>query len=140
MLGAGGAGRAVAYALSGLGVSTIHWLNRTVPRAREAASALALSCEVRCHPLDADSFRGLAPDLGLVVDATAGPALEVVESLDIEALPREAAWVDLNYWRRPCPMVERMRSSGRVAQEGDRMLHHQADLAFAQFRRALVSR
>ena len=67
-------------------------------------------------------------------------ALEVVESLDIEALPREAAWVDLNYWRRPCPMVERMRSSGRVAQEGDRMLHHQADLAFAQFRRALVSR
>ncbi|MAY79695.1 MAG: shikimate dehydrogenase [Deltaproteobacteria bacterium] len=136
ILGAGGAGRAVASALLDHGAQRITIMNRTLLRAQEAAKALNSSIgdtRVDAAELTAQSFSVVAKDAGLVVNCTSGPAHETINSLDPEVLSKDASWVDINYWMEHPPAVESCRSAGIRFHTGLGMLAHQGALAFELF-------
>ncbi len=120
VLGAGGAGRAVAYALSREGVSVYVW-NRTPERARALAEEMGL----KSVPLE------FARKARLIVNATR------VGLMDPEAtplppglFPEEGGVVDLVYrplWTR---LLREARARGLKVQHGLYMLVYQGALAF----------
>lgn len=127
VLGAGGAARAVIYALTQTGCAVaIH--NRTVQRAGELIRALAVPA-------------WLVPDLAeiepaafdLLVNAT---PLGMTPHVDIspwpEALPLPARWAvyDLIYNPAETRLLARARAAGATAISGLGMLVHQGALAF----------
>ncbi len=130
VLGAGGAGRAAAYALLTAGSPRVTVLNRTVA----AAEALArdLGGPIVPGPLTPGAFDAAAT-ARLVVNATTGAARDAVLALDPRRLPADAAWCDLNYWDPDPPGFAACRASGRQTVDGGDMLVRQAALAFARF-------
>lgn len=127
VLGAGGAARAVIYALNRAGCDVaVH--NRTVRRAGELIRALAVPAR-------------LVPDLAeiepaafdLLVNATpAGMTPHVDASPWPEALPLPARWAvyDLIYNPAETRLLSRARAAGATAIGGLGMLVHQGALAF----------
>ncbi|MCY3562029.1 MAG: shikimate dehydrogenase [bacterium] len=125
VLGAGGAGRAVALALADAGAAEVAVLNRTP---HNAASAAALA---------GDRGRVAAPgevgDFDLVVNATplgmighGGPPMP----LDPARLRRGQLLVDLVYEPAETALLAAARQRGVRAFNGVRMLVHQAARAF----------
>ncbi len=136
VLGAGGAGRAVAAGIASRGCPEVLLLNRTLSRAEEAAARLgAFFPGVRFTPgvLDPEVFSEVAGEARLVVNSTSGPAAPRVEALSVEALPEEAIWCDLNYWMEEPPAREACERRGIPFQGGLDMLVHQAALAYEHF-------
>jgi len=125
VLGAGGAGRAVAASLIA-GGAEVHLLNRTLARAEEA-------CErIRAHPGHLTP-RGFEQPFDLVVNCLAGGAQVLVEALPIEHLPEHAIWCDINYWMPDPPRLGACRERGLRTSEGLGMLLHQGALSFELF-------
>lgn len=136
VLGAGGAGRAVAAALAGRGVPEVRLLSRTertVRRARDRLAAHHPGTRWQAAALTGEAFAAAAGDAGLVVNATPGAARALVGSLPVGALPPDAIWVDLNYWDPDPPALAACRMRGLRTQEGLDMLIHQAALAYTLF-------
>lgn len=131
VLGAGGAARAVLLALHRRGIRRVHWLNRTTSRVVSAAREMDLPIEIL--PGELGDLTEACADADLVVNATSGPAANAIAALSIEGLPRHAAWVDLNYWMSDPPQVQEASARGLRVQTGERMLLHQAALAFELF-------
>jgi shikimate dehydrogenase len=131
VLGAGGAGRAVVAALARRSVRRVVWLNRSQERLSKAIAASRTRLDLDGGDLAA--FSAVAAEASLVVNATSGAASRAVEALDVDRLPESAAWVDLNYWMPDPPALERAAARGLRTQRGDRMLWHQAVLAFEAF-------
>ncbi len=118
VLGAGGAGRAVAAALAAAGCA-VTVLNRSPARAAALADALGISA----GPLSA--FAAHAAGASLVVNCCTPAADPVVGALDARGLAPGALWIDTNYFR-PAPVPPGPRS-----QTGAAMLLHQGLRAFA---------
>lgn len=120
VLGAGGAGRAVAYALKGEGVSVYIW-NRTPERAR----ALAQEMGLKEAPLE------FARRARLIVNATrVGLMDKEATPLPAHLLPEEGGVVDLVYrplWTR---LLLEAKARGLKVQHGLYMLVYQGALAF----------
>ncbi|TBH21851.1 shikimate dehydrogenase [Thermus thermamylovorans] len=120
VLGAGGAGRAVAWALKGAGVEVWVW-NRTPGRAEALAEELGL----KAVPLERAKVARLlvnATSVGLK-DPSATP-------LPPDLLPEEGAAIDLVYrplWTR---FLREAQARGLVVQTGLPMLAWQGALAF----------
>lgn len=136
VLGAGGAGRAVAAGLASRGLGEVLVANRTLARAEEACARLGtLDTATRFAPvaLDPDTFGSLAPSLDLVVNATAGGARDAVEALPVDGLRSGAAWSDINYWMDAPPRLDKLRALGVRFQDGVGMLVHQGALSFLEF-------
>lgn len=118
VVGAGGAGRSVAFALAHAG-ARVTLVNRGAERGREAARAL----ELPFVPLDE-----LRPgDYDVLVHATPlgkhdGDPLP----FPVEDLRAGAAVVDLVYRRRPTPLVAAARQRGCIAVDGREVLLYQA--------------
>ncbi|MEN6478711.1 MAG: shikimate dehydrogenase, partial [Anaerolineales bacterium] len=134
LLGAGGAARAVAYALASAG-ATITVLNRTPERADalvEAIRAQVPGAQLCAGPLDAASIaHGPPPDL--VVNATkVGMWPEVEDSPWPEevAFPRQALAFDLIYNPRETRFMATALAAGARAVNGLRMLVYQGAAAF----------
>lgn len=133
VLGAGGAGRAIAGALVGAG-ARVRWLNRSVHRAeaaREAVLAVWPEAEVRVGPLTVSAFSKWAPKTDLVVQATSSEGAAAIAGLPLERLPSGATWVDINYWDDQPPGWSRLGALGLKRQTGHAMLRRQAARAFA---------
>lgn len=131
VLGAGGAGRAVAAGLAARGAH-VHLLNRTAARAHRAARHLAdhgLIVEAGGLEL-ADA---LSPDAGLLVCAVSGAGAEAVRALDPSRVRPDALWVDLNYWSPAPPLGAELRARGVEVCDGLAMLVHQGARAFRAF-------
>ncbi len=125
VLGAGGAGRAVAASLIA-GGAEVHLLNRTLARAEEA-------CErISAHPGPLTP-RAFDRPFDLVVNCLAGGAQALVEALPIEHLPADSIWCDVNYWMRDPPRLGACRDRGLRISEGLGMLLHQGALSFELF-------
>jgi len=157
VLGAGGAARAVVYALVGAG-ARVTVVNRTLARAEALAHELGANADLRVAHLDAETLRVLAPEARLVVNATsvgmwrAGhdgepsatttiaplPAAEPPTGPGVDAspwpqevpFPAHALAFDLVYNPRETAFMLQARAAGAQAVNGLGMLVRQGAEAF----------
>lgn len=126
MLGAGGAARAVAYALIQEGFSEILVINRTSDKAQSLASDFpgltAAPWEQRHAILASASLLVNTTSLGM----SGQPPLE----LNLSALPQHALVTDIVYSPLMTPLLMAAQSRGNPVVDGLGMLLHQAVPAF----------
>jgi shikimate dehydrogenase len=123
VMGAGGAARAVVYALAEMGVREIRICNRTRGRAERLAQALGVDCTIvdwadRHRALDGVTLLTNTTSQGMV----GNPALD----LSLERLPRGAHVCDVVYIPGETPLLAAARARGNRVVNGLGMLLHQA--------------
>ncbi len=130
VLGAGGAARAILFALKQAGIREIRLVNRTVERARELADRFGTG--ISAHAWDA--VDELATDATLVVNTTAlGMHGEGGLPLDVEKLPAEALVTDIVYTPLQTPLLKAAEERGLHTVDGLGMLLHQAVPGFEKW-------
>ena len=128
VLGAGGAARAVVWALADAGATEIRLLNRSLDKAQ--AMAAEFGVPVKALPWD-QRHEALA-DAALVVNTTTQgmqgqPALDI----HLDALPQHALVSDIVYTPLQTDLLLRAQARGNPTVGGLGMLLHQARPAFA---------
>ena len=136
LLGAGGAARAVAYALLMAGVGELVLHNRTRARAERLRDDFDGWGAIRV--IDAAELAECGPRAQLVVNTTSvgmmRGGMEVDETpLEAEHLPREGAVVDLVYRPAETRLLREARAAGLATQNGLPMLVYQGAEAFAMW-------
>ncbi|MGN6305787.1 MAG: shikimate dehydrogenase [Mesorhizobium sp.] len=132
VLGAGGASRAVIYALKTRGVNDIRIANRTLARAEELRDRFGAG--ITAHPLEA--VPELLGDTGLLVNTTSvGMAGKGKEELpaDPALLPAQAVVTDIVYVPLETPLLAAARARGLKTVDGLGMLLHQAVPGFERW-------
>jgi len=137
VLGAGGAARAVVYALLGAG-ARVTVLNRDAARAAALVRALDAghAHALRAGALDLATLRERAPGARLVVNATSLGMWPHVEGSPWPAalpFPADAMAYDLVYNPRETAFMRQARAAGAVAAGGLGMLVHQGAEAFERW-------
>jgi shikimate dehydrogenase len=130
VLGAGGAARAILYALVEGGASKILLVNR----AGERAQALAKDFGARVAAVAWEDRNIALSGCGLLVNATSlgmtgKPALDI----DLAALPADAIVADIVYSPLETPLLAAARAKGNPTLDGLGMLLHQAVPGFARW-------
>lgn len=132
VLGAGGAARAVVYALSQQGC-TVWVANRT----QERAEALAADFDgVRPLPMERDVLANVATQAHGVVNCTAlgmAPNSDTMPPLPLEALPADSWMCDLVYRPLQTRLLQAAAARGLKTVDGLGMLVHQGALAFERW-------
>jgi len=129
VLGAGGAARAVLYALAQRGIPEILLVNRTPERAE------ALARTTRCaRPHPWDGMAGVLPAADLLVNTTplGMPGRDAVP-LDLRALKPGALVTDLVYVPLETGLLANARARGHPTVDGLGMLLHQAAPGFERW-------
>lgn len=127
LVGAGGAARAVLFALSRLGVGPVTILNRNVLKAAALLSAFGL--KGRALPLDAT-----LPPAALLVNASVlGMVGQPPLDLDLDPLPEDAIVYDVVYAPLETPLLAAARARALETVDGLDMLIGQAAVAFELF-------
>ncbi len=127
VLGAGGAARAVVYALLERGVDHVVVANRTQRR----AEALQERFGARVHPARWDERNAALDDAALVVNTTTlGMAGQPDLSIEVGRLPGHSVVADLVYAPLITPLVRSVRARGLRTADGLGMLMHQAVRGF----------
>ncbi|MEG3176749.1 shikimate dehydrogenase [Sphingomonas sp. RB3P16] len=127
VVGAGGAARAVLFALSRLGVGPVTILNRNVLKAAALLSSFGL--KGKALPLDAT-----LPAAALLVNASAlGMVGQPPLDLDLAPLPDDAVVYDVVYSPLETPLLAAARDRALDTVDGLDMLVGQAALAFELF-------
>lgn len=124
VVGAGGAARAILFALSRLGVGEVTILNRDVAKAAALLAAFGLAGRALPHgsPI---------PPAALLVNASAlGMAGQPPLALDLAPLPDDALVYDIVYAPLETPLLGAARRRGLATVDGLDMLIGQAALAF----------
>jgi shikimate dehydrogenase len=123
VLGAGGAARAVVYALQTRGIARITVVNRTRPR----AEALQTRFGERVRVADWETLNDLLGDTALFVNTTTlGMAGQPELVADVGRLPGHAIVADLVYVPLVTPLVRAAQARGLRTADGLGMLLHQA--------------
>lgn len=127
VLGAGGAARAVIVALLDAGCPQVRLCNRTQTRAESLAADLGNGVSV--HPWsERDAI--LEGAALLVNTTTQGMQGKAPLTLDLAALPRQAAVNDIVYIPLETPLLAMARARGHPVADGLGMLLHQARPGF----------
>jgi len=130
VIGAGGAARAIVYALKSRGFERIVVFNRTRSRAEALAAHFGGVTE-------AASWADLGAHLrqaGLLVNTSSlGMAGKPSLTVDLSPLPDQAVVADIVYVPLRTPLIEAARARGLGAVEGLGMLLHQAVPGFARW-------
>jgi shikimate dehydrogenase len=130
VLGAGGAARAVVYALKASGVETVRIVNRTAAKAAELAQRFAPG------PI-AEEWSALPPllrETDLLVNATSlGMGTGSAPEIDLAALPAHAVVADIVYVPLETPLLRNARACGLATVDGLGMLLHQAVPGFEKW-------
>ncbi len=130
VLGAGGASRAVLYALKQRGFADIRIVNRTVARAQ----ALALEFGAPCSAHAVDALEELLPEASLLVNTTSvGMHGEFDAPIALERLPDAALVTDIVYVPLETPLLAAARRRGLKTVDGLGMLLHQAVPGFEKW-------
>jgi shikimate dehydrogenase len=128
VLGAGGAARAIVFGLVERGISTIHLVNRTLPRAEE----LARQFGPRVKPGTWDQIAALLPCAKLLVNATSlGMKGQPPLDIDLRLLPTGATVADAVYIPLDTPLLIAARARELKTADGLGMLLHQAVRGFS---------
>ncbi len=123
ILGAGGAARAVVYALLERRIDHIVVANRSEGR----AEALHERFGARVHPARWDERNAALDEAALVVNTTTlGMPGQPELALDIGRLPGHAIVADLVYWPLLTPLIRAARARALRTADGLGMLMHQA--------------
>jgi shikimate dehydrogenase len=126
ILGAGGAARAVAYALRG---------GRAIEVVARRHDKVTWA---RAWPWTTDQLRDCLSRADLVVDCTSislgTDEAAQVDGIPLDALP-EGAWVSTLIYHRPSILLERARLAGYSTLDGRAMLVHQGARAFTTWLR-----
>ena len=130
VIGAGGAARAIIYALMSRGFERIAIVNRTQARAEALAAHFGGSTSaVPWADLAAE-----LPEADLLVNASSlGMVGQPPLDFDLSALPERAVVADVVYVPLRTPLIEAARARGLRVAEGLGMLLHQAAPAFARW-------
>lgn len=130
VVGAGGAAKAVAWALIDAGVPSLRLVNRTRARAEVLAEAIGPTASV----VDWDARADALHEAALVVNTTTlGMSGQSTLDLDLTHLPTAAVVSDIIYQPVETPLLLAARARGHVAVEGVGMLLHQARPAFRKW-------
>lgn len=130
VLGAGGAARAILFALKSAGIADIRLVNRTPARARELAARFGP--RVSAHGWEAAA--GLASDAALVVNTTSvGLNGEGGAPLDVSGLPDGAIVADIVYTPLQTPLLKAAFDRRLKTVDGLGMLLHQAVPGFERW-------
>lgn len=130
VLGAGGAARAICFALQEAGVPEIRLTNRTLARAEN----LAADNGSNVRPVAWDEREAVLDGAGLLVNTTSlgmhgQPPLE----LRLDALPVDAVVNDIVYVPLETPLLARAKARGLGTVDGLGMLLHQARPGFERW-------
>ena len=127
VLGAGGAARAVVFALAERGVGAIHVANRSFAR----AVALRALFAQRIKALHWHEAAAVLPTAGLVVNTTTlGMSGQPALDIDLGLLPNHAMVSDLVYTPLETALLKAARRRGLRTVDGLGMLLHQAARSF----------
>ena len=127
VIGAGGAGRAVLYALAGIGVGPVTLFNRNVDKGAALLSSFGMKGQ-------ALPIGEAVPPGALVVNATSlGMTGQPPLHLDLSALPDDAVVYDIVYAPLETGLLAAARASGLATIDGLDMLIGQAAVAFERF-------
>ena len=130
VLGAGGAGRAVAAGLLDRGAGRVLVANRT----RERAQELQGFDPARMEALDWRDVEAALRDVQLLVNTTSlGMAGQPALDLGLRGLPAEAVVADIVYVPLDTPLLASARRRGLRTVDGLGMLLHQAVPGFARW-------
>ena len=124
LIGAGGGAKAVLHAMKGWVGARVRLYSRTRTRAEELVKRFPLAIEV-CR-----SAEQAAEQATLVVNATPIGLRDDTVPLDLHAVPRNAAILDLAYRVNETALVRDARARGHLAADGLTMLVEQGALAF----------
>jgi len=130
VLGAGGAARAVLFALLERGFAPIHLVNRTLSR----AEALATRFGAAIRPTGWDRMERFLGDAKILVNTTTlGMAGSAPLDINLAALPGDAIVNDLVYVPLATPLLKAARARDLAAVDGLGMLLHQAVPGFERW-------
>ncbi len=133
ILGAGGAARALLYALGKKGTKNITIVNRTISRAQKLAKEFQkiLGIQINTAHLDNKSLGKIFPYTHLLVNSTSvGLHNTRFKNLPLKVLPSSAIVSDLVYRPLETPFLVQAKKSGLSTHTGLGMLLHQGALAF----------
>jgi shikimate dehydrogenase len=123
VIGAGGAARAIVYALKLRGMKRIFLINRTKERAAELASDFGAPIEVVGFP----DLPGVLAGANLLVNATSlGMRGQPPLAIDLAPLPPDAVVSDIVYVPLETAVIRAAKARGLRAVSGVGMLLHQA--------------
>lgn len=130
VLGAGGAARAILFALREAGIGDIRLVNRTVARARELADRFGPG--ISAHGWEA--IDELAAEAALVVNTSAlGMHGDGDVPVDVSRLPAHALVTDIVYTPLQTPLLAAAAARGLRTLDGLGMLLHQAVPGFERW-------
>lgn len=127
VIGAGGAARAVLFALSRIDIGPVTLLNRTPPKG--AALLAAFGLKGQALPLDA----AVPPCMLLVNASSLGMAGQPSLDIDLSRLPSDALVYDAVYAPLETNLLRTARARGLGTVNGLQMLVGQAAIAFELF-------
>ena len=130
VLGAGGAARAIVFALRERGFAPIHLINRTVARAESLAERFGSTV----RPAGWDQAERLLADATILVNTTTVGMVEGENrDLDLASLPDDAIVTDIVYVPLETPLLAAARARGLRTVDGLGMLLHQAVPGFERW-------
>ncbi len=135
VVGAGGAARAVVYALLQQGMELL-LLNRTLDRAQTLARDLGACAAVHCARLDDSAGREMAGYAELIVQTTSVGMAPDAESDPLPFYQFSGAEIvyDLVYTPPLTRLLQRARDAGCITVSGRKMFEAQADAQYRLFR------
>ena len=131
VLGAGGAARAIIYAILEAGFEEVHIVNRTLERAQTLAKLFGEKCEA--HPWD--DLQDLLSQTDFIVNTTsigmAGSDASMMP--DLSTLSKSAIVTDIVYTPLETPFLKSANALGLKTVDGLGMLLHQAVPGFEKW-------
>ena len=130
ILGAGGAAKAVIYALLEAGAPQVRVLNRNLERAKNLSARFGDRVSVH----EVSDLPNLLGDCNLLVNTTSlGMTGQPPLAVDLSNLPKTAVVNDIVYTPLETDLLKQARAMGAVAVDGLGMLLHQAAPGFAKW-------
>jgi len=127
VVGAGGGGRAVVYALLSAGVKELRLVNRTHERALKLAADLGGPIEVLRWEERHDALEGVATAVNVTSQGMTG---EAALDIRLDKLPKDALAADIIYAPLETPYLAAARQRGNRTLNGLGMLIHQGPPAW----------